>query len=114
MKPTHRNTSLIQIRYRCAGAQSFEALLRAGQVQPAWTNPWCFQHVAVEQILYQRDVVQRELADEEHVEVAALGEGFEEAADSTKVDRVLDRTAPNDDPDDDGPRRSCRNLMVRP
>src|SRR5215207_4170468 len=108
MQASHRNTSLIQIRYRCARAQSFEALLGAGQVQPAWTDPRCLQHVAVEQVLYQRDVVQCKLADEEHVKAAAFGEGFEEAADPTQVDRVLDRTAPDDDPDDDGPRGSRR------
>jgi hypothetical protein len=61
------------------------------------------EHLAVEQVLDQRDVVQRELADEEDIEAAALCEGFEDARDPTEVDRILHTTAPDDDPNGDGP-----------
>jgi hypothetical protein len=43
------------------------------------------EHLAVEQVLNQRDVVQRELADEEDIEAAALCDGLEDARDPTKV-----------------------------
>ena len=57
------------------------------------------EHLAIEQVLDQRDVVQRDFADEEDIEAAAFSEGFEDARDPTEVDRVLHRTAPDDDPD---------------
>ena len=59
-------------------------------------------------------MVQRELADEEDIEAAALGEGFEDARDPTEVDRVLHRTAPDDDPDGDGPSGPRRYPMFGP
>ena len=74
----------------------------------------CLEYVAVEQVLDQRDVVQCELADEQDVEAAAFGEGFEDAGDPPKVDRVLHRTAPDDDPDGDGPGGPRRHPMIGP
>jgi len=62
------------------------------------------EHLAVEQVLDQWDVVQRELADEQDIEAASLCEGFEDARDPAEVDCVLHGTAPDDYPDGDGPR----------
>jgi hypothetical protein len=64
---------------------TYQALLSARHVQRAWADPWCLEHLAVEQVLNQRDVVQRELADEEDIEAAALCDGLEDARDPTKV-----------------------------
>src|SRR4030095_11711715 len=46
---------------------------------------------------------QRELPDEEDIEVAALCEGFDDPCDPPEVDRILCGTTPDDDPDSDGP-----------
>src|SRR5215207_5155971 len=98
-----RELSFVQVRDRCALAQSGEPFLSARHVQPAWTDPRGIQHSAIEKVLDQRDMVQRELADEQDVEADALLEGVEKARDPAEVDRVLHRTAPDDDPDGDGP-----------
>src|SRR4029453_4386494 len=103
MQASRRHISFVQVRDRRARAQPVETLLSAGHVQPAWTDPWCLEHLAVEQVLNQRDVVQRELADEERIETAAFSKSFEKARDPTEVDRVPHETAPDDDPDGDGP-----------
>src|SRR3954451_2493516 len=114
MQASRRYFSFVQVGDRRARAQPVEALLSAGHVQPAWPDPWCVEHLAVEQVLNQRDVVQRKLADEESVEAAALGEGFEEARDPTQVDRVPHGTAPDDNPDGDGPSGTRRYPMFCP
>ena len=91
-----------------------EAFLGARHVQPARADPWGVEHVAVEQVLDQRDVVQRELADEQDVQADALGEGIKDAADPTEVDRVLHRAAPHDDPDRDRPSSPRRDPVLAP
>ena len=54
------------------------------------------------------------VADEEGIEAAAFGEGLEDARDPTQVDRVLHRTAPDDNADGDGPGGPRRYPMFCP
>src|SRR6476659_3663850 len=114
MQASCRYLSFVQVRDRRARAQLVQALLSAGHVKPTWTDPWWVEHLAVEEVLDQRDVVQCELADEEDIEAADLCKGFEDSRDPPEVDRVLHGTAPDDDPDGDGPSGSRRYLMFCP
>ena len=61
-----------------------------------------------------RDLVQRELADEEDIQAGAFCEGFQDARDPPKIDRVLHRTPSDDDADGDGPCGPRRYAMFFP
>ena len=102
MRSSCRLASFVEITDRRARAQPFQSLLRPGHIKPPRPHPWRVEHPAVEQVLHQGDVVQRELADEQHVEAAAFGECFEDPRDPAQVDRILHRAATHDDPDGDG------------
>src|SRR6478736_8377097 len=114
MRASCRYNSFVQVDHRRARAQPVQTVLSAGHVEPPWADPRWLEHVALEKVLDQRDVIQGEFADEQHIEVAALCKELQQARDSTQVDRVLDEATPDDDPDDDGPRGARRDPIYGP
>ena len=60
---------------------AFEPFLGPWRGQPAWTRPRRVEHPLLDQVLYERRMVERELADKERIDVVAFGEVFEDSLD---------------------------------